>query len=114
MSDTETATAGYYQISWESDYKEVELQEALDPNFSEATTTYTGSDRASLFSGKSNATYYYRIRGINPSETSDWSEPVVVKVAHHPLNRAFFFLTLGFLIFIALVFVVLRGVRSYA
>lgn len=113
-SDTDIAGAGYYRLSWETDYPKVELQEALDASFAGATSIYSGSDHASLLSGKSNATYYYRVRGIDADDPSDWSQPVSVKVAHHSLDRAFSILGLGFVIFLALVVVILRGEGKHA
>lgn len=108
-SDSDTATAGYFRLSWQTDAARAELQEATGPAFSNPTTAYIGPDRATVFSGKSNGTWYYRVRALGNPHVGPWSEPVAVVVAHHSLSRALMFLSLGIFIFIAMVVMVVRG-----
>ena len=114
MSDSEQATAGYFQLSWEGDEgSDYLLQEANDPNFSQFTTLYEGPDTARLVSGRSDGTYYYRIRYRDQAEDANaWSNVTTVEVAHHPLSRAFMFFTLGAIVFIATLTVVVMGNKS--
>ena len=111
-SNTEIATAGFYHLSWKSDAKKIELQESNDSNFTSAITLYKGADTATLISGKPDGTWYYRIRNINNGNTGNWSQPVVVTVSHHSLSRALTFFVIGFLMFIATVTLVIKGIRN--
>lgn len=119
QSDSELATAGYFQLSWKTDVsgKEVSgdftLEEAGDPEFSQATTLYSGPDTATLISGRPDGIYYYRIRSEQDTETNNaWSNTTRVEVAHHPLSRAFMFFALGAAVFIATLVVVILGNKS--
>lgn len=108
-SDSDVATAGYFRLSWETDAARAELQEASSPEFHNPVTAYLGPDRATVFSGKPNGTWYYRVRALGNPHAGPWSEPVAVVVAHHSLSRALMFLALGIFIFIAMVLLVVRG-----
>ncbi|MCG6899712.1 MAG: hypothetical protein LJE75_06875 [Gammaproteobacteria bacterium] len=108
-SDTDTATAGFYRLEWQSAAELVELQEATDAGFEFATTIYTGPDRATVLSGKSDGTRYYRVRANDASQNSPWSNPIAVTVVHHSLSRALLFLFMGIFVFLAIVTVVVRG-----
>lgn len=110
-SDTETATAGFFRLSWESADGDpvVELQQADNPAFADASFRYRGPDRASVISGMPDGSWYYRVRTVADGGTSPWSDAVMVKVAHHPLSRAFLFFGLGVLVFLATVLLIIRG-----
>lgn len=112
-SDSAQSSAGYFQLSWEgeqgSDYL---LQEASEPNFVQANTLYEGPDTATLISGRSDGTYYYRIRYLDMTNDDSWSNITQVEVTHHPLSRAFMFFALGAIVFIATLIVVVIGNRS--
>lgn len=108
-SDTDTATAGFFRLSWTTDVGRVEVQEADNPEFLDANTSYMGFDRATLVSGKPDGIWYYRIRAWDEAVPGPWSAPVSVSVAHHPLSRAFTFLGLGVIVFIAIVLMIVRG-----
>lgn len=105
-SDTEEASSGYYTLSWEARAAGVELQEADNPDFSNARTLYRGHDTASLISGKTDGDWYYRLRA---QDQAQWSEPVKVIVAHHDLNQAFGFLGLGLVVFLATLALIVHG-----
>ena len=109
-SDTEIATAGFYRLSWQTDgITQVELQEADNPDFADASIDYQGPDDASVVSGKPNGTWYYRARVIGDQQAGPWSTAVKVTVAHHPLYRAFMFFGLGVVVFVATLLLVVRG-----
>ena len=88
---------------------QVELQEADNPDFADASIDYQGPDDASVVSGKPNGTWYYRARVIGDQQAGPWSTAVKVTVAHHPLSRAFMFFGLGVVVFVATLLLVVRG-----
>ncbi|MBW9264975.1 MAG: hypothetical protein K1565_05560 [Candidatus Thiodiazotropha sp. (ex. Lucinisca nassula)] len=106
--DNETASAGFYSLNWETDAESFELQEAASPNFENTTTAYSGPDRATVFSGKADGTWHYRVRASVDGQPGPWSDPVTVTVAHHNLGRALIFLALGFIVFVAIVLTIVR------
>lgn len=108
-SNTDVATAGFYQLSWQTDAGNIELQEATQAAFHNPTTFYKGADRATVISGRPNGTWYYRVRAIGAGQPGPWSEPVKVTVAHHSLSRALMFLSLGIIVFVAIVVMIVRG-----
>ena len=111
-SDTDTATAGYFQLRWQTDtpVEQFILQEAVDSDFSSKRSVYQGSDRARVMSGKSDNTYYYRVQ--NSSSPDQLSNIVQVTVTHHPLSTAFSFFTIGAIVFIAILITIQRGNRQ--
>lgn len=111
-SDSEIATAGFFRLSWETDAARVEVQEATSTDFQDAKTVYTGRDRAAVMSGKSNGTWYYRVRGLSQVQAGPWSQAVAVTVAHHRLSRALMYLLLGVIVFVAILTMVVRGSRN--
>ena len=116
-SDSEVATAGYYQLKWESDNAAVELpagfpvelEESTDVTFGDAKLLYAGSDPATVISGRSDGTWFYRARLRDGEVASPWSDSVTVTVAHHPLSRALSFFALGIVVFLATVWLIVRG-----
>jgi hypothetical protein len=112
-SDTETAHAGYYRLSWQwpgDGTPNFELQESQDAGFSQPRTIYQGPDLASLISGRSNGTYYYRIRArVRGGGATAWSDPVKVVVVHQPLDRAIAFFSVGAVVFLATLGLVVGG-----
>lgn len=106
------ATAGFFRLHWETQAEHVELQVATNPQFEAPTTAYIGPDRATVISGKSDGTLYYRVRALDNLQPSPWSEPVAVEVKHHNLPRALMFLSLGILVFLITVTMVIRGARK--
>jgi hypothetical protein len=107
--DNATATAGFFSLSWETDAESFVLQEAASPDFGNTTTAYSGPDRATVFSGKPDGTWHYRVRASVNGQSGPWSDPVTVTVAHHNLGRALIFLALGFIVFIAIVLTIVRS-----
>lgn len=113
-SDTVIATAGFFRLNWQTNAKVVELQESADPDYQNAESLYRGQDRATVISGKPNGHWYYRIRTIEPDNPGPWSDTVEVEVAHHGLIRAFTFLGLGLIVFIATIMLIVRGPEERA
>ena len=107
-SNIAVASAGFFRLNWETDAKLVELQEAKNPSFQDPHSVYFGPDRATVISGKSNGTWYYRVRAANDTQTGPWSEPVPVVVAHHSLSRALAVLSIGIVVFLATVLMIIR------
>lgn len=108
--DSPLATAGFFRLNWGlSDGADFELQEAPDPEFSDPRTLYQGADTASVISGKPNGTWHYRVRAVTHAGHGPWSDSVTVTVAHHALSRALIFLSLGFVVFLAIAATVVRG-----
>ncbi len=116
QTDTDVATAGYYHLRWKSADKHVnvELQEAVNAEFRHANSLYQGRDRARIITGRSDGTYYYRIRALDVNGTAgDWSDIVKVQVKHHPLSRALGFFTVGAVVFLSILIAILIGNRRY-
>lgn len=112
-SDTETATAGYYQLTWQqAGQPRYQLEEAIDKTFAQTKTIYEGSDTATIVSGRANGTYYYRVRALTNLPNNPWSTPVTVEVKHHSLARAAFFFSLGAIVFLATLVTVVIGYQS--
>lgn len=112
-SDTDTATAGYYQLSWQypsSNLINSILEESRNEDFSDVKVIYQGPDRASVLSGKSDGDYYYRIKFISPAH-SQYSNTVRVSVKHHPLYKAWLFFLLGAVVFVMTAGLIYRGSR---
>ncbi|WP_455219461.1 hypothetical protein [Kaarinaea lacus] len=113
QTDSELATAGYYRLSWQNNIAaDFVLEEATDPTFSQVTILYQGPDTATLISGRSDGTYYYRIRNMQDDIETEWSNVTRVEVSHHPLSRAFMFFGLGAFVFIATLVIVLLGSKT--
>ncbi|MDH5184671.1 MAG: hypothetical protein OEX12_12375 [Gammaproteobacteria bacterium] len=113
VSDTETAAAGYYQLSWE--YPSLSptlsvLEESDHEDFSVVKIIYQGSDRASVFSGKPDGDYYYRLKLISPVH-SQYSNTVRVIVKHHSLYKAWWFFLLGAVVFVTTTGLIYLGSR---
>lgn len=67
-------TKDFYSAKY---YKLDELQESKnDSNFSPPDATYTPSSSYWSISGKTNGTYYYRVRAHNTAGYSDWSDDI--------------------------------------
>lgn len=114
FSDTQTASAGYYRLNWESaDIDPVfELQQADNPAFTDAELRYRGQDAASVVSGMPDGEWYYRARSVTGGKVSPWSDTIAIKVAHHPLSRAWLFFGLGTLVFAATLLLIIRGTEQ--
>lgn len=109
-ADSQISNAGYYRLSWTSDIADnFILQENLTRSFESPKNVYTGPDTATVISGKSTGTYFYRVGANTATGRTEWSDITRVEVAHHPLSRALLFFTTGFIVFIAILLVIIRG-----
>jgi len=115
-SDTDVATAGYYQLKWQATDTDVrfQIEEADNPAFDDAHELYLGRDRATVVTGRSDGTYYYRARIVAvDGSPGSWSDTVKVEIDHHPLSRALGFFSVGAIVFIAILVAILIGNRRY-
>jgi len=112
-TDTQVATAGYYQLRWQGDnaHASYRLLESDNPRFNHSTVIYQGPDLARVMSGKRNGSYYYRVAELQGKTPVVVSNTVVVKVAHHSLAKALMFFAIGAAVFLATLFLILRGNR---
>jgi hypothetical protein len=109
-SDTEVATAGYFQLSWNAD-EPIRLVESKSSDFTDSSTIYTGSDSGRTVSGRRNGELFYRLESAGSAAVL--SQPLRVVVAHHPLSRALSFFGVGAFVFIAtLALIVIGSLRS--
>ena len=112
-SDTDVATAGYYQLQWTAATPEVAIEETSG-NAPSTTTLYEGPDRATLRSGLADGRRSYRAGEIGEDgSVTAWSDPVEVTVAHHPLHRALTFFAIGAIVFFATLLLIVGGARRY-
>jgi len=100
---------GVSVISWQAPAADqhIILQRATHADFSDARQIYRGSDTASTVTGMTDGTWYFRAR----LDDGAWSEPLAVKVQHHPLGRAFGFFSVGAIVFIGTVWLIVGGSR---
>ena len=84
-ADADVATAGYFQLRWSAS-DPVELEESATADFSSPRVVYSGSDAATVVSGKPDGDWYYRVHTV--SSDGGFSNTVKVSVRHHPIGRA--------------------------
>ena len=106
-SDTDVATAGYFQLRWIADSR-IELQESRSADFEAARVVYAGSDAARVISGKPDGDWYYRVAATN----GVFSSPVKVTVRHHPVERAFGYFVVGLIVFLTTLLLIISGARD--
>ena len=116
-SDSDIATAGYFQLQWEASETPTRLVESLDPAFKTSVVLYEGPDTARLISGKSDGNYFYRLERAGAEFAAGNQAEVVsntlqVTVKHHSLVRAFTFFAIGAAVFAATLALVLFGGRN--
>lgn len=110
-ADTDVATAGYFQLRWSASGA-VELEESTTADFDAPRIIYSGSDAATVISGKPDGDWYYRIRTASAKQGP--SNTVKVSVRHHPIGRAAAYFTVGAVVFLATVLVIVNGARERA
>lgn len=120
-SDTEEATAGYFQLSWSWDgaaedvnYQLYERRVDQDPaSGSSRIKIYQGRDMASAMSGKPDGRYEYQVMATSKTSSDAVNSNIVtVSVAHHSLFDAFLILAIGAMIFLAIVIAIFRGAQK--
>ncbi|MBT8148204.1 MAG: hypothetical protein KJN90_15200 [Gammaproteobacteria bacterium] len=105
-SDLSISSEGYFVLSWETESDlELVLQQSSNPTFTTDLEQWsvTGATQFTQ-SGLTNGDYFYRL-----IDDGGASNTVSVEVAHHSLNRAAFFFTLGAVLFGILISVLLLG-----
>lgn len=107
-SDTSVATAGYYQLIWYGKSEVFQLQESTTSDFKLFKVIYKGKDLARTISGKSDGDYFYR---LVDEQSSQISNTVKVEVSHHSLEHAILFFIAGAIVFISILFLILKGNR---
>ena len=118
-SSADKATAGYFQLTWswpnapaDAIYKLGERQVDGSVASTSFKTIYQGIDLASVISGKANGRYEYQVMAkSNTMPESVASNVVSVTVEHHSLTNAFGVLSIGVLIFVAIVITIFRGTK---
>jgi len=109
-SDTDVATAGYFQLSWNAD-EPIRLVESKSADFTNSSTIYTGSDSGRTVSGRRDGELFYRLESAGSGAVL--GGPLRVIVAHHPLSRALSFFGVGAFVFVAtLALIVVGSLRS--
>jgi hypothetical protein len=70
-----TSSTGNYGLDWglSSGATLYELEESTDAGFSSTVQVYLGASAAFTVTGRSNGTYYYRVRGVNAVGMSGWT-----------------------------------------
>jgi hypothetical protein len=104
---------GVAVISWPvSEQATVLVQKSQDPDFTQSTTLYRGSDSASVITGLMDGEYYFRGRSVySDGRVSTWSETVSLSVEHHSLTRALLFFALGGIVFLATMLLITFGAK---
>lgn len=110
-SDTQLATAGYYQLSWSGEGNIFQLQESTTSDFSSFNVIYEGKDLARVMSGKSDGHYFYRLTTTSNNQLHT-SNTLKVTVAHHPLRNAILFFIAGAIVFVSIIILIIRGHRQ--
>lgn len=104
------ATAGYFGLRWGEEASEGgtwRLERDNDPAFPNPFLVYDGPDHGTFESGLPDGVYHYRL--VRAGRTG----PVyTVEVRHHSLDRAFLFLGTGAIVFLVLLFILIRADRS--
>jgi hypothetical protein len=81
---------GSFTLSWEAAQAAGNsyLEEATAPDFSNAVRAYSGSLTSLLINGRPAGDYFYRVRFLQGTRTSDWSNTIGVRVQHAELWQA--------------------------
>ncbi len=79
------SATGTYTVTWgaASNASSYELQEDTRSDFSTATVVYQGTDLSCPLTGRTNGSYYYRVRGVNAANQGAWApggNPCVVAI----------------------------------
>jgi len=73
--------SGTYTLAWNtSEPAQSVLDEARADDFSDAVAIYAGSETRLTVYGRSDGTFYYRVRAVVGGQTSDWSDGLAVRV----------------------------------
>lgn len=88
LSIDPNSDTGNYQVTWNPvpDVEYYTLEEDDDPGFNYPSTIYSGTENIVGITGKTDGTYYYRVRATNDIGNSDWSGilSIVVEIPYAP------------------------------
>jgi len=102
-----SSDTGYVGLSWEGG-KQVILEIANAPDFSDAKLLYEGVGDAYFLSGLRDGEYHLRLRESGGAT----SEPVLLTVAHQSLEQAIWLTIIGAIITLVILTVIFRGARD--
>ena len=105
QSSVETSASGTFDLSWQGD--EGERFRLLQLSDDGHRLIYQGPDTARVMTGLPDGRYRFQVEAA-----SGVSQPVSVTVAHHSLGRAFGFFGIGLAVFLATLWLVVRGERG--
>ena len=114
-SDTQQSSAGYFQLQWAWPDAPQDVQYTLQERQRDAQfkTIYQGGDQASVISGKPNGRYEYKVLASTHALADSMpSNTIQVEVKHHSLRNALILFALGLFIFLSILFVILRNLRT--
>ena len=114
-SDTQQSSAGYFQLQWAWPDAPQDVQYTLRERQrdTEFKTIYTGTDQASVISGKHDGNYEYTVlASANSLADTVQSNTVDVEVKHHSLRDALIIFALGLFIFLSILIVILHNARA--
>jgi hypothetical protein len=119
--DIPVSTDGTLNLSWHVGERGPSSDDAATGISYELEETPVGGERvlidagahlAAALSGRDNGLYRYRVRAVShDGPASVWSEPIEVRVEHHPLWLAFVLFAIGAAVFVATASLVLLGHR---
>jgi hypothetical protein len=71
-----TSSTGNYSLDWglSSGATLYELEESTDAGFSSTVQVFLGASASFAVTGRTNGTYYYRVRGVNAVGMSGWTD----------------------------------------
>ncbi|MFO8156191.1 MAG: hypothetical protein ACQERR_07625 [Pseudomonadota bacterium] len=111
------ASAGHLRLEWHwvGDGEEPVYDIEMDrrESFGNPRRIHRGPDSATVLSGLSNGTYFFRARvWLRGEPVTAWSEPVRAEIEHHSLARALGLFALGGVVFAATVALIFLGHRQ--
>ncbi len=90
-----------------------QLEQSLQPDFTEPAMRYEGIDRATFVTGLAKGNYYYRVRVLSDSEGSGaWSKVVEVNVEFVSTTLVVTLFSIGLGVFVMTVVSILKGHRN--
>ncbi len=109
-ADTTLSSEGYFVLNWElsTPATNLALQQSQTPDFKKPLSRSINAIGSITITGLRDGDYYFRL--VNDTEPS--TQPLLVRVQHHSLERAGLVFGLGLLLFTTLVATILIGKRG--
>jgi hypothetical protein len=77
----DASASGTYTLAWDVDEPARSiLEESRARDFSDAVAVYSGDETRLTLYGRADGTYYYRVRAVAGTQTSDWSDGLAIRV----------------------------------